>query len=184
MPRRLDGSDRGVLITQESARRIQRVVQRIEGGDRNTTAPPLPTAFDDGGEPLRVGKVSADWAVGTCATVTLWERTGTDCTPTEIDPPETVDDVFNLSFDVAADSWVVIGQAADGRWYLVEVGKEPDCGSGSGSGSGSDCCRQTIAGEDLTTVSGYDATKTQLLGHENGCLRWIDTSACEEGSGS
>jgi hypothetical protein len=36
----------------------------------------------------------------------------------------------------------------------------------------------------LTTVEGYDAAKTQLLGHENGCLKWIDTIECDTGSGS
>jgi hypothetical protein len=172
MARRLDGSDRGVLITRESARRIQSVVQRIEGGNRNTHAPPLPTAFDEG-DPVRVCKTSVAWGKDTTATLAIWEA-GTATAPEANSPAETVDAV-NLFRDVAADVYVVVARANNGRWYLVEVGNPED---------ESGCKKPAIAGEDLTTVSGYDATKTQLLGHENGCLRWIDTSACEEGSGS
>lgn len=124
-----------------------------------------------GGGQLRVGKVSSAWAIGTCATVTLWERTGTNCTPTASSPTETIGDVVNLSHDVPADSWVVIGQGTDGKWYLVESGKE--------EGS----CRQTIGGEDITKWTGWDGTKKQILGHdENGCLKWFDVVQCGESS--
>jgi len=178
MARRLDGSDRGVLITQESARRIQRVVQRIEGGDRNIPPLPIRTAFDDGGGELRVGKVAAAWAIGTCATVTIWNRTGSNCSPAVSSPTETVENVANLSHDVPADSWVVIGRAVDGNWYLLESGKEPDEVSGGS-------CHQAIGGEDITTWPGWNGSIVQLLGHdENGCLKWFDADECDEGSGS
>jgi len=171
MARRLDGSDRGVLITQESARRIQRVVQRIEGGSRDIPPMPLRTAFDEG-DPVRLCKTSEPWLRDTEATLAIWEA-GTATAPEANSPAETVDAV-NLFKDVAEGVYVVVARAANGRWYLVEAGNPED---------ESDCKKPAIAGEDLTTVSGYDATKTQLLGHESGCLRWIDTSACEEGSG-
>ena len=169
MARRLDGSDKGVLITQESARRIQRVVQRIEGGDRNIPPVPIRTAFNEGEQAVRLGKVAAAWAIGTCATVTLWERTGTNCAPTAKSPSETVENVVNLSHDIPSGSWVVIGQAADGKWYVVE----------SGIGGS---CRKTIGGEDITKWTGWDGTKEQLLGHDaNGCLKWFDVEQCSTG---
>ena len=174
MGRRLDNSDRGALISVESARRIAEVVRKVEGGDRNIPPLPLRTAYDDGGGEVRIGKVSVAWARETCATVTIWEE-GDECVPGESSPAETIEDVANLSFDVAADSWVVIAQAANGRWYLVQAGDPPDAGA---------CKPPAVGGEDLTTVEGYDAAKTQLLGHEAGCLKWIDTIECDTGSGS
>lgn len=166
MARRLDGSDKGVLITQESARRIQRVVQRIEGGDRNIPPVPIRTAFDEG-DSLRIGKVADAWAIGTCATVTLWERTGTNCSPTEKDPAETVENVVNLSYDIPADSWVLIGHAADGKWYVVESGIEGEC-------------RTTIGGEDVTQLPGWSASAKQALSQEDGCLKWMNPETLDD----
>lgn len=126
--------------------------------------------FGGGGGQLRVGKYtgSSAWALGDCATVTLWKRTEEYCSPTAIDPPETVENVVNLSYDVPADSWVVIGQLSDEKWYLLESGKEG-------------YCRQTIGGEDITKWPGWNATKVQLLGHDaSGCLKWFDVAdECE-----
>ena len=123
--------------------------------------------FGEGGQ-LRIGKYtgSSAWAIGTCATVTLWERTGTNCLPTASSPTETVEAVANLLHDVPANSWVVIGQGTDGKWYLLDSGIEGSC-------------RQTIGGEDVTKLAGWDGTKVQLLGHDaNGCLKWFDIAAC------
>ena len=132
--------------------------------------------IDDGGGEVRVGKVTADWAFGTCATVTIWEgeaSSGESCKPTQTSPAATIADVRNLSRDVKAQSWVEIARAADGKWYLVEAGSPDDEGS----------CRKTIGGEDITKWPGWDGTKQQILGHdENGCLKWFDIAECEEGS--
>jgi hypothetical protein len=174
MARRLDGSDKGVLITRESARRIQRVVQMIEGGSRDIAPPPLRTAYDDGDQ-LRVGKIVGDWAIGACYTIALYEEPPViGCNPAVSAPSEFIEDVVNVSKDVADGSWVVIGKAADGRWYLLEAGKEPWAS-----------CRATIGGEDITKWPGWNASTVQLLGHdENGCLKWFDSTECDEGSGS
>jgi hypothetical protein len=132
--------------------------------------------IDDGGSPIRIGKVDSDWAFGTCATVTLWEgeaSSGASCEPTQTSPTATITGVRNQSRDVKAESWVAIALATDGRWYLVETG-DPD---------GSETCRQTIGGQDITKWAGWDGTKVQLLGHdENGCLKWFDTDDCQETS--
>jgi len=118
MARRLDGSDRGVLITQESARRIQRVVQRIEGGDRNIPPLPIRTAFDEGGGELRVGKYTgpSTWAKHTTATIEIWES-GTP--PNETSSSQTIENVVNHWADVPANKWVGIQLGANGHYYLV-----------------------------------------------------------------
>lgn len=130
-----------------------------------------------GGGSLRIGKTTCDWAVGQCVTITIWEGaagtgTGATCKPTQTSPTETIENVRNLSHDVAMDSWVAIGRASDGNWYLVEAGGP--------EGS----CRKTIGGEDITKWAGWDGTKVQLLGHDaNGCLTWFDSDDCEETTG-
>lgn len=78
----------------------------------------------DGGGELRIGKVSADWQIGTCASVTLWERES-GCMPAAKSPTKTIDDVVNLTQFVPADGWVVISSAPDGKWYLVESEGNP-----------------------------------------------------------
>lgn len=67
MPR-ADNSDRGVLITREAARRINRAVSAIERGDRDMPGYTLRTAYDDG-DSLRIGRISATWSKNTTATV-------------------------------------------------------------------------------------------------------------------
>jgi hypothetical protein len=160
-----------VTFTRPAAERIASVVRRVEQGNRDCG----PLTFErvgiagGGGATIRIGKTTCDWSVGQCVPVTLWGGAGT-CTPTQTSPLATVENVRNLSHDVAQDSWVAIGKAADGKWYLVEAGSPDD----------SESCRKTIGGEDFTKWSGWNGSAVQLLGHDaNGCLKWYDVNACE-----
>jgi len=162
-----------VRFSEGDARRIAAATRAYERGNRDMA----PVRFRDpggDGDPIRIGKVSSDWAFGTCATVTLWEgeaSSGASCEPTQTSPTATITGVRNQSRDVKAESWVAIARATDGRWYLVEAGAPDD----------SETCRQTIGGQDITKWAGWDGTKVQLLGHdENGCLKWFDTDECQE----
>ncbi len=162
-----------VDFTRGAAERIARAVRIVETGERDGAPLTFKRPFEAGGgggaPPIRIGKTPCDWAVGQCVTITLWGGEGT-CTPTQTSPTATIENVRNLSHDVAQDSWVAIGKAADGQWYLVEAGSPED----------SESCRQTIGGEDFTKWSGWNGSAVQLLGHdENGCLKWYDVNACE-----
>ena len=165
MGKRLDNSDRGTLISVESARRIQRAVQKINGGDRNVPAPPIPTAFEDG-DPVRICRTISAWNRGTTATLYLWE-VGSITEP-EPNGQETLTAV-NLSYNVAGNSYVIVAKAANGQWYMVDASIPATDGCVS---------MPSIAGHDLRTIDGYDATKTQVLGHETGCLKWFNTTTC------
>ena len=161
---------------RSTIQRVDAIAPRTSGPAQEVRLQTLQQPVDEGGR-LRVGKVPAAWDIGTCATVYLWGRTGTgeNCEPVESDPPETVEDVVNLSHNVPADSWVVVGRASDGTWYLIESGKQPT--------GDPPTCRQTIGGEDITTWPGWNGSIVQLLGHdENGCLKWFDSEECEEES--
>jgi hypothetical protein len=161
-----------VTFTRQAAERIAKIVRRVEQGDRGSE----PLVFQrvlssPPSSPVRLCKTAAKWAKDTEAELNVWED-GTSTAPEESSPSKTVT-ASNLFYDVDEGVFVVVAKAANGRWYLVEPGNPDD---------GSSCKKPVIAGEDLTTVLGYDATKTQVLGHEAGCLKWIDTTTCPEGS--
>jgi hypothetical protein len=124
---RLDGSHRGVLITEESARRIARAVQRIHNAKRDQPGRKFRVGYDDGGQ-SRLGKVESDWDKGTLATVTVYDR-GTPPNEEAADPPETLIDCVNKFADIEANSWVWVTLAENGYWYVTAAECDPEEGS-------------------------------------------------------
>lgn len=170
---RIDGSDRGALVSVDSLRRLARALQRHEQGNRDIPGVKLRTAFDDGSSPVRLGRTTAAWSKGTTQEIELIYKNSPDAEGSGGDTLE----AHNQTMDVAEDRIVIVAEATNGAWYLVEA--ESGCAEGSGSG---ECECVEIGGHDLTTLPDYDDTKTQVLGHEFGCLKWIDTTECEAGS--
>jgi hypothetical protein len=159
---------RGGGFTRRAAKRISRAVQAFERGDRDTSAVTFrQTSGDD--EPLRLCKTTAAWSKNTTATLEVWE----DGTP----PNEakstgvTVEGVVNKSYDVASGVFCLIALAANQTWYLVEAAAKDD---------EQGCKKPQIGGQDLSTLSGYSASKKQALTHDNGCLKWVDIEDCPE----
>lgn len=119
MPRRYDNSDRGVLITPESARRIAKAIGQFEASRRNVPARPLRTAYDDGEDHrVRLGKTSAAWAKGTLADIDVYDE-GTPPNETISDPVETLQDCVNKFAGVEANKWVMLAKASNDRWYVI-----------------------------------------------------------------
>jgi hypothetical protein len=170
---RIDGSQRGALVSIESARRIARAVQAYEQGKRDDVAPRLKRGFDEG-DPVKIGRTTEKWAKGTTTELELIYRE--DCEDAGGSGGETLE-AHNLSYDVVVGATCIVALGQNGCWYLVEAESCPD--EGSDEGSGSDCGCTSIGGQDLTTVTGYDQSKTQVLAHEEGCLKWIDTTECD-----
>lgn len=112
----------------------------------------------DGGTKVQLAQATGDWTAGTQATLTLVYVD--DCGTAS--PGEETIEAWNRSYDVASGATVVVAQAKNGCWYLV------DASSGCIS----------IGGHNLATIEGFDETKTQVLGQEGGCLKWIDTTTC------
>jgi hypothetical protein len=170
---RIDGSSRGVLITEESARRISRAIQKLEQGNRAVDGRKLRVGYDEGTD-VQICKTTEEWAKGTTAELEIIYADDCDNEGSDGEKVE----AHNISYDVAAGAKVVIALATNGCWYMVEA--SDDCEEDS-EGSG-ECGCTSLGGEDLKQLTGYDASKTQVLAHENGCLKWIDTTECEEGS--
>jgi hypothetical protein len=184
MPR-VDGTNRGVLITEESARRIGRAVQKLEQGNRNVPGRKMRTAFDEGGGEILIAKTTEEWAKDTTAQVEIIFPS--NCNE-EGSGGQTVE-AHNLWYDVAAGVKVAIAQAANGCWYMVEASNDRDDGSDSSGDDGSDssgddgeCGVMSLGGQNLKTLDGYSPDKTQVIGHREGCLQWIDTTECADTS--
>lgn len=179
MGRRANNSDRGVLLTAEAVQRIAAAVQHYEHGKRSQPAIKLRTAWDDGGELMKL--CYTDTAIPRNAagvTVKVWKKSvdaptsESGCAVENWD--ESTDElcVTNYLFDIGANCFFWAGRVdTSGLWYIISSASwkvvEIDRGA-------------TIGGEDLTTLANYDATKTQILGHVSGELQWIDTTTCGE----
>lgn len=99
--------------------------------------------FGGGGGPaIRVGRTTEPWPVGTCLPIGVYETVPSgECIPTgcvpesgggessgvpgsACNPDSTIGDVANLSHYVPSNSWVIVGKAANGRWYLIDSFQE------------------------------------------------------------
>ena len=121
-----------------------------------------------GNSSVTLAKTTSTWPKDSTAEVQLVYLD--DCESAS--PGEETIEAINLLYPVSAKSRVVISQAANGCSYLIAA---ESCGDPSPSMA---CCSPAIGGENLSMLSGYDSSKRQLLMHDGGCLRWIDTYAC------
>jgi len=161
-----------VVLSQDAARRTARAVLAYEHSGGTGAAGWHAYRGDDGGDPVRIGLTTVDWAKDTTADITLIYEKDAD---TENPGPDKLEGVYNRCYDVGENTLVIVAKAKNGKWYLVDS---------AGRDDGSDTCKSVaIGGQDLTTVNGYDSTKTQLLGHEAGCLKWFDTTDCGSTTG-
>lgn len=167
---RIDGSQRGALVSIESARRIARAVQAYEQGKRDDVAPKLKRAFDEGGDPVKIGKTTEKWDKGTTTDLEIYYED--DCDDPGSSGSETLE-VYNFAYDVNEGVRCIVALATNGCWYLVSAESCPSLESALPN------C-PAIGGQDLTTVGDYDATKVQMLGHDLGSLKWFDVYTCAE----
>lgn len=152
----------GKLETCEESDAPAKILWKSDGG----SAPWAIVALGDCGQRFFLCKSAAQWSVGSAQSVDRYDDGPlADATGGQIEA------VNNLFYPIAEDSWVAIWNAPDGKWYVIAAGK-----------TDASCHPAVIAGHDLEQVPGYDSSKTQVLGHESGCLKWIDTTECAEAS--
>lgn len=164
MAQKPDGKPAGVervAFTRPAAERIARVVRRVEAGDRD--AGPIGDGERLQGLPyrLRLGTFTGSWETGQYRAVTLLGSTNTVS-------------VYNWCNAAPGGNstdrrYVIFGKVND-RQSVVEL--ETDFGPGT--------CGLTIAGLNLVSLEGYNATQIQLLGHNTTgpCLQWYSITTC------
>ncbi|NDE18089.1 hypothetical protein EBZ80_24535, partial [bacterium] len=99
-----------------AARRINRVVQQVERGDRNATSRRIQPAYDES-PPVRLCKTNAAWNKGTLATLDVYEN-GTPPNETE-STGVTLPDCVNKFANVASGKWVIVAMCQNGSHYLI-----------------------------------------------------------------
>lgn len=109
---------RKVAFNEEAAGRVARATLAYERGNRDQSPIKFRTVSDDGGDPIRLGKTTAQWLKGTLATITLYEN-GTPPNETAASPAETLADCVNKFADVPSGKWVAVAKAANDSWYLI-----------------------------------------------------------------
>lgn len=62
--------------------------------------------------------------------------------------------------------WVALGHNG---WGWQAVSRERAC---------SGTCSMDWAGVDFSVMPGYEATATQVLGHIEGCIKWLNVTTC------
>lgn len=168
---------KGIKFSEGAARRIVAATRAYERGNRDQPPVKFRTVADDG-TPLRIGRTVEQWFKGETQEIPLiFETSCEDEYSGSGSGGGSTLEAHNDAFDVNGGRIVILGQAANGCWYLVQAASCGDNGSGSGG-----CYCPEIGGQDLTTIDNYASDGTQILGHVNGCLKWIDTTDCEEGS--
>ncbi len=144
-----------VKFSRDSAQRIAKAVRAVEGGNRSGPGVAFDHPIIDSGKPLRIGSFTGSWASASWKVVTL---TGTTATA----------NVYNWCLPVEAgpDTVVIFGKA-NGTNSVVEVGGGPTC-------------RMIVGSLDLKTLTGYDASQVQVLGHNTTgpCLQWYSVTTC------
>lgn len=152
---------RPFMVSGDSLKRIAAAVQSYEHGDRKQSPTRLPRAIG-GDDALKLCKTTGTWGYDTIATLDVWH--GGD-PPVESGSSETVQAVNKIA-PVAADTFVLVGRADNGSWYLLEIGRECE--------DGSRAARLTEAELDDSIASTPLETDTgpQVLIHDEGCLRW------------
>jgi hypothetical protein len=154
--RAIDGDTQKLETAEESDSPAQ-ILWKADGSD-----PWAVVVLDDAGQRFFFGKATSSGAPGGMPiTVDRY-----DDGPLEAAAGGQLDASVIL-YPIKQDSWVIVWNAPDGKWYVVAAGLyDPSCQP------------PVIAGHDLTAIANYSPTKLQLLGHDYGCLKWIDTEAC------
>jgi hypothetical protein len=168
---------RKVAFNEDAANRIVRATLAYERGNRDQS----PIRFRMPGDELlglRIARTTEESDHGGRPWVEYVYRSSCEDEGSGSGTPEvgvTGENAWNLLYRIASGVDVIIGQVENGCWYIIAAAN-PEGSSG--------CTTPAIAGELLTALDGYDDTTVQILGHEQGCLKWINTTDCDQGSGS
>jgi hypothetical protein len=159
-----DAGQKFVKFSRQSAQRIAKVVRQVEQGDRVEDG--IHSNADIYRVPAKLATFTGTWQTGTFKTVTLTGTTNTVSVMNWTTPVVATPD------DQSCERHVVFTKAA-GSNVAVEIEMHGSCFT----------CAHTMDGIDWTTLTGYAAEKTQILGHGSyGCLTWYDVFTCTTAS--
>lgn len=156
-----------VDFTRGAAERIANVVRIVETGDRDGQPLRFRRVQESfGSRTLKLGTFSSDWQIDEYKTVTFFDVTSTPNTASVLNL--TAPSVGFSTTNTAEERFVVFGKVKyTTDPVVVEIEQRNDC--------------LVIGGFSLAAVSGFDATRQQILGHDDAeppCLKWFDVFTC------
>lgn len=168
---------RPFMVSGDSLKRIAAAVQSYEHGNRSQSPVRFRQVGEEsgGGETLKLCKTDSVWEYNTLATLYVWNG-GTppnESAITSEEQPygETIENVVNKIARVSPNTFVLIGKAENGSWYLVEIGREWECQDQQGFRA--EHLTENNFEETRDTNNLEDGTGAQVLLHHDGCLTWL-----------
>lgn len=155
-----------VDFTRSAAERIAAVVRTVEQGDRDQAALRFRRVQESFGSTLKLATFSSNWQIDEYKTVTFFDVTATPNTASVLNL--TTPSIGFTTANTAEERFVVFGKVKyTTDPVVVEIEQKNDC--------------LVIGGFSLAAVSGFDATRQQILGHDDAeppCLKWYDVFTC------
>lgn len=152
---------RPFMVSGDSMKRIAAAVQSYEHGNRSQSPVRFRQVGDDG-DALLLCKTTDEWGIDEIATLDVWH----DGTPPDESSSSKTVQAVNKVAPVGSDTFVLVGKAGNGSWYLVEIGR--DCEQGVlAKRLTEDALDDTVSDSPLETGEG-----PQVLIHNAGCLKW------------
>lgn len=160
----------GYLIGADLLGRIRRTVDAAEAAPMRLQTGKIPVRLEgeDAATPtlLKLCKTTSKWEYNTLADLEVWHA-GTPPSEEKTAPTEEVKDVVNKIANVQEDTFVLIGKAGSGSWYLIEIGRECD------HGHHAEWVTENQFDDSVDTAEIEEGSGAQVLMHDAGCLRWM-----------
>lgn len=149
----------------EDAKRIGRAVRLVERAEPRQDLAGEPNGAVSRGVRLLIGKKesTSSWATGTTAVVAVYNGDTLASAVTVVAHNQ----FLTVGTSPTCESrWVALGHNGWG-WYAI-----------AHRNMSTATCTMEVAGVDFSIVANYQSTATQILGHESGCIKWIDVTNC------
>lgn len=158
-------------FSSEDAKRIGAVVRQVEGDRTGRRIGAGGGSGATAGVRLLLAKHegTAGWSKGSTAVVTIHAGDTIASVETMVARNHFVS---FATVTACTQRWVALANNGFG-WYVVN--RERACTA---------TCTTEVAGVDFSLVPGYVATATQILAHEAGCIKWLNTTTCATATAS
>lgn len=154
-------------FNEDDAKRIGRTVRLVERFPEKISLGMMGAEGAAPGVRLLIGQLAASsWPTATTANITIHNgEVGSVATALTLV-------AYNHYVKFPANSacsnyWVALGHNGF-QWQPIEFAS--DCATST--------CVIQLTDVNLSTLPGYAATSTQMLGHAGGCIKWFDIATC------
>lgn len=149
----------------DDAKRIGRAVRLVERDEPRQELVGDQAGVVSRGVRLLLAKYesASQWSKGSSAVVTIYNGSPISAAMTMVANNQFVTFPSNTA---CTHHWVALGHNG---WGWEAISRERAC---------TGTCSMDWAGVDFSAMPGYSANATQVLGHIEGCIKWLDVTTC------